>query len=293
MLEKAFRNRPQFMCIGSRIEHADQPFAPLFFYHVPKTGGLSFFTAMRSAMGAAAAFGDRSVELRGNASRGMRMDGPVCDAGLFEEDFGVIASHLSFGFHRNFRQDFRLATIVRDAVGRVCSDYTYTSMRRQEAVSGDRFQAHFRQERNINRATKQLAGQVNLDEPASADLLDRAIANLEGNFEAFVTHQQINDLIRYYLSVYKLPNVLMDRLNVTLPAYRLDPAPWKGEIIGLNAADYRLYQYVRDHARLPRLELTGDRCHGRTVIINGIPGASMMYAQADCLPTDEVLRRAA
>jgi hypothetical protein len=269
MLEDLFTDTERTLCVDSRIDQPELPYAPLFFYHVPKTGGLSFYIALRSAIGFANKYEDRLGAL-GTETEVQRIDDAVPHRRLFQAGYALIASHHAFGFHRKFRQPFVLTTIVRDPLGRVRSEYTYTSMRRQRPVSAAGFQASFRAEENINRAVKQLAGQARLDQPAAPELYRRAEENLERYFESYVTHHHIARLIGFYLSRYRLPNVVMERINTTSPAYRLDAEPWRDEIETLNQQDLRLYEIVRSRPRLPvpMPPPLPPRSHPTTVMVN-------------------------
>ncbi len=255
------------MCADSRIDRFDVPYAPLFFYHVPKTGGLSFYVALRSAIFFANKYSDRLGAL-GHDTAVHRADEDVPHRRLYQESYAVLASHHAFGFHRKFRQRFLLTTIVRDPVGRVRSEYTYNSMRKQSAVDIGGFATSFRTEGNINRAVKQLAGQTRLDHPAPPGLHEQAIATLERHFHTYVTNRDISGLLAYYLSYYRLPNVVMDRINTTSPAYRLDVEPFRPEIEALNDQDQQLFEFVRQKPRLPVLAASSTRSHPTTVIVN-------------------------
>jgi len=84
-----------------------------------------------------------------------------------------------------------------------------------------------------------------------------------------VTHHTISRLISFYLSLYRLPNVVMERINTTSPAYRLDASPWRDEIETLNQQDLKLYDFVRTQPRLPSPATTTARQnHPTTVIVN-------------------------
>ena len=267
MLEELFRDRQRTMCVESRIDRLDPPYRPLFFYHVPKTGGLSFYTAVRNAIRYACKYPDRLGAL-GADSETQRIDSGLPHRSLYQADFALIASHHAFGFHRRFRQNFLLTAVVRDAVGRVRSAYTYTGMRERRPVSGAAFVASFRSEININRGVKQLAGQTRFDQPAAPGLFERAIENLTRDFHSYCTHHDIARLIGLYLSYYRLPNVVMDRINTTQPEYRLDSEPYRAEIEALNDQDGRLYQFVQAAPRFPDLGLVSSASHPVTVIIN-------------------------
>jgi hypothetical protein len=75
-------------------------------------------------------------------------------------------------------------------------------------------------------------------------------------------------LIGLYLSRYRLPNVVMERINTTSPAYRLDAEPWRDEIETLNRQDRHLFDFVRDRPRLPVPVPLPGRNHPTTVMVN-------------------------
>ena len=267
MLSDLFTDTGRTLAVDSRIDGPEPACAPLFFYHVPKTGGLSFYIALRSAIGFASKYEDRlGATVTDTAVH--RIDEEVPHRRLFQAGYALIASHHTFGFHRKFRQPFLLTTIVRDPLGRVRSEYTYTSMRQQRPVSAAGFEASFRAEENITRAVKQLAGQTRLDRPAPPDLHRQARENLEQHFHAYVTHHDVAALIGLYLSRYRLPNVVMERINTTSPAYRLDAEPWRDEIETLNRQDRHLFDFVRDRPRLPVPVPLPGRNHPTTVMVN-------------------------
>ncbi len=269
MLEALFSDPNRTLCVESRIDRPDPPYRPLFFYHVPKTGGLSFFVALSAAINFANKRADRMGAL-GPDTRIDRFDEPPPHRRDYQAAYAALASHASYGLHHRFRQSFLLTTIVRDPLGRVRSDYTYNSMRHRRPVSGAGFEAMLRDEINTNRSVKQLGGLSRFDQPAPPGLYEQAIETLDRAFHAFGTHQDVSRLIRLYLSYYRLPNILMDRVNTTTPAYQLDATPWRAEIEARNQQDLRLYEYVRAHRRFPELGETSAACHPVTVIINEV-----------------------
>ena len=65
-------------------------------------------------------------------------------------------SHLNYGSHQDFHQDFNLATMLREPFKRALSNYTYSCMRKQQKPSIDGFKAYFREPEQINMMNKQL-----------------------------------------------------------------------------------------------------------------------------------------
>ncbi len=269
MLEEIFKDQQRTLCIESRIDRPDPPYIPLFFYHVPRTGGISFYHALSGAIRFVNNQADRLGAL-GSDTEVLRFDAPRPDRHHFRAGYALVASHNAFGFHRKFRQSFLLTTIIRDPFGRVRSDYTYTCMRRQKTGSEEEFRASFRSEININRAVKQLAGHTHFDQPAPPDIYLRAIDTLTEQFHSYVTHHEISALIGLYLSYYRLPNIIMDRINTTTPDYRLAADACRGELDALNDQDVRLYDFVRNQPRRPDLGLCSRASHPVTVILNEV-----------------------
>ncbi len=277
MLEEIFKDGQRTVCVESRIDRPDFPYAPLFFYHVPRTGGLSFYHALSGAIRFVNKRADR-LGASGPDTEVLRLDEPRPGRHYFRADYALVASHNAFGFHRKFRQAFLLTTIIREPFGRVRSDYTYTCMRRQSPGNEEEFRASFRSEININRAVKQLAGHTHFEQPAPPDLYRRAIDTLSGQFHSYVTHHDISSLIGLYLSYYRLPNVVMDRINTTTSAYHLAAEACRDELEALNAQDLRLYEFVRAHPRRPDLGLRSNASHPVTVILNEVSNTDRSVA---------------
>ena len=156
MLEALFTAPDRTVCVESRIDRPDPPYRPLFFYHVPKTGGLSFVIALSAAHDFVNKRADRLGAL-GSDRKVERFDEAPPHRRCYQDGYALLVSHGGFGLHRRFRQQFLLTTILRDPFGRVRSDYTYNGMRRQRPVSASGFEAMLRDESNCNRSVKQLA----------------------------------------------------------------------------------------------------------------------------------------
>ncbi len=267
MLEELFDDHDRTMCVESRIDRPDTPYRPLFFYHVPKTGGMSFYAALRGAIALSSKYPDRLGALGPDTSV-HRIDEDMPHRRFYQASYALLASHHSFGFHCKFRQTFLLTTIIRDPLGRVRSEYTYTSMRRRQAVSAAGFCKSFRKESNINRAVKQVAGHNLLDRPAPPELCELAIEILQEHFHSYATHRNISRLVACYLSYYRLPNIVINRINATTSEYCLDAEPFRKEVDALNEQDMKLFKFVSEHPRLPMPNMTSLKCHQATVIIN-------------------------
>jgi hypothetical protein len=245
----------------SRIDHDGDADQALFFYHVPKTGGVSFFTALRHAW-----LEGHRVAGTGPRPAMFRYDDIARDIPVKGLRYTLVGTHKAFGAHLKFEQPFLLTTISREPVARITSEYTYQSMRRGQPVSAAGFEQVFRQEENTNRAVKQL-GASRYGVAARPSTLDAAIETLDRYFHSYVDHRLCDDLIETYLSHYQLPNVDVDRLNQTTDRFKFDSSPYRDEILERNHLDRQLADYIREHPRVPALTYRSDRLHPLTVII--------------------------
>ena len=215
--------------------------SPLFIYHVPKTGTTTVYAAPHRALAVAyagrrQAFPDFEPPMIG------RLDDPalLTESGVIEGRFGLVASHLPYGFHRRFGHDFQLMPLLREPFARIVSGYTYACMRAASAPTQDGFQAHFEAAENRNAATRQLGGSA-----------EAAIDNLERDFNLFGTVEHIHTALERLLGTMNLPNVLIERLDATAPEYRLDLSPFRDTVRALNAEDVALFDHIAQSPRVP------------------------------------------
>jgi hypothetical protein len=272
----------------SRRDPGSPDMPPLFFYHVPKTGGLTFFLAMMHAFSRGWPAGRPSRTLgRFDDPLERYRPGPDGRANL-PRDTIFAASHHGFGFHERFDVPFALATIVRDPVQRVASANTYACMRADRMPSESEFESFIRRPENIDAIPTQLTGGNSggdVDEN-----IGMAIEHLETRFEAYVPSNNVGALISTYLGVYGLPNVLMENLNRTLPRYRLDPTPWAEEIRARNAVGWGIYRYVAANPRLPKLPF-GNGLNPQTVVIRARERRARTEEESLKFDTGELVRR--
>lgn len=238
-------------CIGPG-EPCNQP---LFFYHLPRTGGMSFFQSIQCAMLAThRCGGPGGAPAQGAEPNILRIDVPPDSRTIRGGPYAFVATHQPFGCHLRFRQRFLLTTLLRDPVDRALSKFTYDAMRGNGASSEDRFHAAIAEESNCNAMVKQLAGLHSADVITDSALWERAVENLEKQFDTFATAGDIRALTEYYLSLYHLSNLVSERINATQPNYRLvlsDAA--RSAAAERNGQDCLLFEYVRSHPRsLPR-----------------------------------------
>ncbi|WP_164518163.1 sulfotransferase family 2 domain-containing protein [Pseudoalteromonas rubra] len=162
-------------------------------------------------------------------------------------DYALISSHLNYGLHKELgADDFRLVTFLRDPYKRVLSAYTYNCMRAQQRVSLAGFEAFFKQEENQNVASKQLSP-GDYAPGCSSEIFQL----LEQNFHVYGTNEHIDKSISYFLTTLDLSNVLTERINQTLPQYRLDASKYQAEVMELNQDDQTLFELVRANPRVP------------------------------------------
>jgi hypothetical protein len=266
----------------SRIDHDAIADTALFFYHVPKTGGVSFFTALRYAwLEGFRAAGD------GPRPEMFRYDDSSRDRPVAGRHYTLVGSHKAFGAHLKFGQPFLLTTILRDPVARLTSEYTYQCMRRGQPVSAAGFEGVLRREDNTNRAVKQLGGHSRYGVAARPTTLEAALDILDRHFDSYVDHQWCDRLTEYYLSHYKLPNVEVDRLNSTTVPFKFDSTPYRDEIMERNRFDRDLAEHVRNHPRLPGLTSRSDALHPLTVIIRETGNDTRSEGVVRAVPTRE------
>lgn len=271
-------------------DHTLGGFSPVMFYHIPRTGGLSFYSLLRVSL---------SETIGQLQARGAPVAVPLMDRFDREDaeargdihDYALVATHNAFGFHRRFRHAFLFVTIGRHPVARVASDYAYNCLRRDTSPDPQAFAAFFRAESAINRATKQLAGQQDGTRPVTAGGLERALDHLRQRFYAYVPDDQVTALTSHFLSRFHIANVLSDRINATRPRDRLDVAPWAGEIAALNHLDVALFEAITAAPRLPTpAPAAAPALHPLTVIFQQSPDPRKAAGRSRVMDTGQLLR---
>ncbi len=275
------RYQGQLICMLSNVGSANTFRArPLFLYHARRTSGVAFFYAMKLALDSM--FKLAAIE---PAPASERIETDRLSPDMFEKPHAFIGSHFRFGLHQKFREDFLLATIVREPYSRLGSTYMSGCMRRRTMPTIGEFHEFIGNPENQNSIIRQLCGL-----PPAADVgprhLAAAIHTLVAKFHSFVTTRRTNDLIRYYLSAFGLPNVVMDRPNRTEDRYRIDISAYEDFIYTKNALDMKLFEFVSANPRLPRHQADSERISPFTIIAHEMEGFTDSQSQGVCMPTD-------
>ncbi len=234
---------------------------PVFLYHARRTSGMAFHFAMMSAIGAV-------FKLAGTDSPPLcrRIEDDSLSPDVFQKRFVLISSHSPIGLHERFAEDFLLSTIVREPVSRLASTYMSGCMRSLIVPTTEGFEAFLGKIENRNGTIRQLCGQP-LTPEVSSKHLDAALDTLTDKFDSYITMRHTNDLIRHYLSLFRLPNVVMERPNRTHDRFRIDISPYEDFIREQNSLDMQLFEFVSMNYRLPRHEPDIERLSPVTVVI--------------------------
>lgn len=219
---------------------------PLFYYHIPKSAGLTFrYSIMFGQMHKFKTTNDQN--LSGVKGQIFDWDVPPSPSQLYHSYCSVVAWK-PYGFHEQFKQKFNLVTVVRDPFDRLVSRYRYKCNVSGINVSPEDFENFFRHEAQINHQSKLLSGSED-STPSSIDFYDRSIEHLD-SFLAFGPIAKVNDMLENLISLYDLPNVIGQRMNVTPERTKFDWEPYRDEIMDLNRFDKKLFDYVCENYRL-------------------------------------------
>ncbi len=244
----------------------DSEIKPLFFYHTPKTGGLSFANSLTCAATSAFSRIKREVNPSFIEPITARIDEKFLINNPNSRPFNFVCGHVKWGWHKRCETDFFFSTIIRSPITRVLSAYNYRCMRQRSIPNCEEFIRFFRNKDNQNVNCKLLNPDIenNVEHVTGR----RVFEHLCKTFHSFITPSSINELLSYYLSLYGFPNVITERVNVTLPKYKLDGSEFYDELAELNEEDLVLYDLVNNNSRLPKLKLNDDSISDRTIVLN-------------------------
>ncbi len=267
MREILQKQNPAIHFVSSFVGAKDLSRGTLFHYHLGRTGGLTFDHAFLNAYEHfyrySCSIAGKELDWPGT----MRLDDHTVPLlALKQFPFAFVTGHLDYGVHKLIPIKTHLITWVRDPVKRIVSLYTRVCSAAGVKPTGEGLTAHIKNERYQNdmvRAlnpdafpvlTMALDAQTGYHMRAGvAKDAQAAIDNLNKNFEAFATNDDVNDLLGYYLSVYGLPNVIFENLAKTIPEYTFDAKDFRDEILKANVEDQKLYEYILANKKMPTL----------------------------------------
>lgn len=254
---------------------------PYFFYHIPKTGGMSFHTLAHSCWRLVAA-------QTGVPAVVARLDSLAEARERMRTPSVLLSTHLPYGIHRQLPGEPRLVTFLRDPVDRVRSAYTYSRMRSGRRATVSEFLLFAQEEENRNAMTKQLAG-VGEDYVADRGDLETAQDNLLHNFYMFDAIDHAKPMFEHYIAVCGLFNVISNRINQTTAPYRIDAQQYRAAVAEQNRLDVELFDWVRANARLPQDAVNRPLVHPTTVVIAEFEFQSGNGIDSIHLPTQQLL----
>ncbi|WMN59389.1 sulfotransferase family 2 domain-containing protein [Pseudoalteromonas xiamenensis] len=254
--------------------NAKKDSTPVFFYHVEKSGGITFSNTLGF-----------SLQSKNMHAYRIDIDEELERLKIHAPKLSLISTHSKFGVHSELNlTKLRLVTFLREPFARVLSDYTYTCMRASEKPSLEGFGKHFRQPRLHNLMTKQLCP-LEYFEGAST----QAFENLKANFFAFGTSAHIDAMLDLLITQFDLPNVLTARLNTTTPKYKLVADEFKEEVLELNSDDAKLFELVTKQPRIPTLELPNEFVVDEsTILLHEFEKETKSLTSAKMYPTSAV-----
>lgn len=256
----------------------------LIFYHVPKTGGLSFYHALDLALYALS----HLITLRNPGFHGFkseRIDTP--ERMQLIENLWFVATHLPYGWHLKYKTVplYNPITILRDPFERLLSSYTYACMRRSNKPTVAEFLDYSKLQENQNTMVRFFVG-AELDRQLDAE---KAVRILERDFLTYGTTNNITTLIEGLLNYANLPNVMIEgKVNFTHSEYKLEASGLRPQIESLNKADMELYKEIETHPRHLPIP-SGDGYHPYSVLLREVGGSSGCLTHGQSVMSNQLL----
>src|SRR2546428_5817130 len=199
------------------LNEGDDPL--LVFVHIPKTAGTTIGTLLRHHYGPRF----RRINTSGAAHDSERLQERVA-AALAEPTVQAVQGHISFGLSEFFPADARYATLLRDPLERMLSEYhhlvTRTGTWRHDwlpAPSPELTLADCLGVRSYipdNLQTRMLCGLALPIDPLSADALEQAKRNLHDRFRYVGTTERFDEFLALLNIELAWPTVAYERVRV-------------------------------------------------------------------------------
>ena len=265
--------------------------ASYFFCHIPKCGGIDFELPIRNSLLV------RKLEPWGIADIGClsgRVDSDALVSQLNQRlatlSGKVVNFHSSHQGLKHYEQlrlpaNTHLLTFVRDPLERSLSHFCYLAMRQKANVSMSLFRDYYRRKEQQNAIFKSLT---------SNRTLEQLIEFIGSRFYVCADVSYIDSVASFILSRHHRPNIVKDRLNVTLPEYRLKlsdiPSEYQREFHQLNSKDYELYEYVKANPILPDMKV-GERLSEASLVVYARQAQSRFEVGRKCVHTQTFFNR--
>ena len=238
--------------IIKRYKLPNNKFSKLFFFHVPKCGGLSIARSLGVTiphlriLGALHDIPNEYNNLNlvkqriqnANKSYGINLDSYLSSE-IFQKTkklhnkYPFISGHIPFNKYE-ISQDTFVFSVLRDPVSRSISNYLFFKKRVQENFSlNELYEKKFLLP---NRMTSFFSS---IEEPD----INIAIKNIK-QINMIVDINQIKDLLGYIISLFKLPNMVLTSINETKSKYELSDKEMI-LIMDKNKLDIKLYDLAK------------------------------------------------
>jgi len=238
--------------IIKRYKLPNNKFSKLFFFHVPKCGGLSIARSLGVTiphlriLGALHDIPNEYNNLNlvkqriqnANKSYGINLDSYLSSE-IFQKTkklhnkYPFISGHIPFNKYE-ISQDTFVFSVLRDPVSRSISNYLFFKKRVQENFSLNELY-----EKKFLLPNMMTSFFSSIEEPD----INIAIKNIK-QINMIVDINQIKDLLGYIISLFKLPNMVLTSINETKSKYELSDKEMI-LIMDNNKLDIKLYDLAK------------------------------------------------